>query len=92
MSVDELLDVLQSSQKERSSLDAIELVVTLRKPEEYENLIRENTALSAENQALKEHLKQNDINRSELIGLYSRIKHAKKILKDNGLPTHFLDR
>ncbi len=92
MSLDEFILALQGTREERAEMDAIELIVTLRKPDEVEELIRQNAALRAENQALTALLKEHNSSASELIGLYSRLKKAKKILKDNGLPTHFLDR
>lgn len=92
MGIDDLILALQGSREERAALDAIELIVTLRKPDEVEELVRQNAALRAENIALMAKLKEHKSSAAELIGLYSRLKKAKKILKDNGLPSQFLDR
>lgn len=92
MSIDDFILALQGTRTERADLDAIELIVTLRKPDEVEELVRQNAALRAENLALMAKLKEHKSSASELIGLYSRLKKAKKILKDNGLSTQFLER
>ena len=92
MSIDDFILALQGTREQRSDLDAIELIVTLRKPDEVEELIRQNAALRAENKALAAKLSLHKSEAAELIGLYSRLKMAKKILKENGLSTQFLER
>lgn len=92
MSLNDLILALQGTREQRSDLDAIELIVTLRKPDEVEELVRQNASLKAENEALKTELKHRKNDSAELIGLYSRIKRARKLLKENGLPSSFLDR
>ena len=92
MSIDEFILALQGTREQRAALDAIELIVTLRKPDEVEELLRQNAALRAENASMKAEIAEHASLSAELLGLYSRLKRAKKILKENGLPFHFLER
>ena len=91
MTAEELALILAGSRSERSSLNVGELVVTLRRPDEIEELAREIASLKAENATLKAKLSDRDKTHLELIGAYERIKRARKILKKNGLEYSFLE-
>ena len=91
MRAEELALILAGTSVERSSVNSVELVVTLRKPDEIEALASQIASLNAENAALRAQLLERDSNRMELLGAYERLKRARKILKKNGLQYDFLE-
>ena len=91
MRADELALILAGTSVERSSVNSVELVVTLRKPDEIEALASQIVSLKAENASLRAQLLERDSTHMELIGAYERLKQARKILKKHGLPYEFLE-
>ena len=71
---------------ERSSGGTLEVVVTLRKPDEFEAIVRENEALRIQNAELRRLHDSMHEAMSENLGLRVRLKAACKALQAAGLP------
>lgn len=87
---DELAALLYGRESEREGLADLEIVVTLRKPEEVEELIAQNKALRSRIMELEEELNRKRMDKVEAVHYGQLLVRARKELKKHGLSTDWI--
>lgn len=83
---EELALILTGTRAEREGLEALELIVTVRKPEEVEALVKQNIALRERVAALEDELNRKRLDKVEAVHYGQLLARARRELKKNGLP------